>query len=102
MPDSIVKGLGTYRDVGQLVRGLPRALHCRLEFDYLGLFLDGETAGAGGWYVPASEDRPILALTPTREIPIDAAQASWVIEHQQPAVSPRLDEDARFPGAALQ
>src|SRR5262249_29934972 len=46
--------------------------------------------------------RPILALTPTREIPIDAAQASWVIEHQQPAVSPRLDEDARFPGAALQ
>jgi formate hydrogenlyase transcriptional activator len=103
MPDSIFKALGAHRDVGQLVRVLPRALHCRFEFDYLSLFLDGEAAGAGGWYVPASEDRPILALTPTREIPIEAAQASsWVIEHQQPAVNTRSDEDPRFLGAALQ
>jgi formate hydrogenlyase transcriptional activator len=38
-------------------------------------------------------------LTPPREIPIETVQASWVVEHQQPAVSPRLDEDTRFLGA---
>jgi formate hydrogenlyase transcriptional activator len=70
-----------------------------VEFDYMSLSLDREVPRGAGWYVPASEDQPIVALTPTRKIPIEAAQASWVVEHQQPAVSPRLDEDTRFLGA---
>jgi len=70
-----------------------------VEFDYMSLFLDREVPRGAGWYFPASEDQPIVALTPTRKIPIEAAQASWVVEHQQPAVSPRLDEDTRFLGA---
>jgi formate hydrogenlyase transcriptional activator len=65
----------------------------------MSLSLDREVPRGAGWYVPASEDQPIVALTPTRKIPIEAAQASWVVEHQQPAVSPRLDEDTRFLGA---
>src|SRR6266852_8621523 len=99
MPDSIVEALRAHRDVNQLVGVLPRVLHPLVEFDYMSLFVDREVPRGAGWYVPASEDQPIVALTPTREIPIETAQASWVAEHQQPAVSPRLDEDTRFLGA---
>ncbi len=99
MPDSIFEALRAHRDVKQLVGVLPRVLHPLMEFDYMSLFLDREVPSGAGWYVPASEDQPIVALTPTREIPIETAQASWVAEHQQPAVSPRLDEDTRFLGA---
>ncbi len=99
MPDSIFEALRTHRDVNQLVGVLPRVLHSLVEFDYMSLFLDREVARGKGWYVPASEDQPIVALTPTRESPIEAAQASWVVEHQQPTVSPCVDEDGRFLGA---
>ena len=99
MPDSIFDALRAHRDVNQLVGVLPRVLHPLVEFDYMSLFLDREVPRGAGWYFPASEDQPIVALTPTRKIPIEAAQASWVVEHQQPAVSPRLDEDTRFLGA---
>jgi formate hydrogenlyase transcriptional activator len=68
-----------------------------MEFDYMSLFLDGESAGTAGWYVTTGEDRPTLALTPTREVPVEVAQSSWVIEHQQPAVSPGVGADLRFP-----
>ncbi len=99
MLDSIFEALRGHRDVSQLVRVLPRALHPLVEFDYMSLFLYREIASGAGWYVPPGEDQPTPALIPTREIPIEAAQASWVVEHQQPAVSPRLDEDTRFLGA---
>ncbi len=99
MLDSIFEALRVHRDVGQLAQVLPRTLDPLLEFDYMSIFLDREIASGAGWYVPASEDQPILALTPTREIPIETVQASWVVEHQKPAVSPRLDEDTRFLGA---
>src|SRR5712692_2729543 len=99
MPDSIVEALRAHRDVNQLVGVLPRALSPLVEFDYMSLFLDREANSAAGWYVPASEEQPIVALTPTREIPIEAVQASWVVEHQQPTVSPCVDEDGRFRGA---
>src|SRR6266849_6769629 len=100
MPDSIFEALRAHRDVNQLVGVLPRVLHPLVEFDYMSLFLDREVARGKGWYVPASEDQPIVALTPTRESPIEAAQASWVVEHQQPTVSPCVDEDGRFLGAS--
>jgi formate hydrogenlyase transcriptional activator len=67
-----------------------------LDFDYMSLFLDREVARGAMWYVPHGEDQPSLTLTPTREIPIEAVQASWVFEHQQPAVIPRLEEDTQF------
>jgi formate hydrogenlyase transcriptional activator len=99
MPESIFGTLRAHRDVNHLVGVLPRALYPLVEFDYMSLFLDREANSAAGWYVPASEDQPIVALTPTREIPIEAVQASWVVEHQQPTVSPCVDEDGLFRGA---
>jgi hypothetical protein len=59
-----------------------------VEFDYMSLFLDKEIASGPMWYVPDGEDPPPLTLTPAHEIPIEAVQASWVFEHQRPAVSP--------------
>jgi len=88
MPNAIFDALRVYRDPDQLVRVLPRALQPVLDFDYMSLFLDREVARGATWYVPHGEDRPSLTLTPTREIPIEAVQASWVFEHQQPAVIP--------------
>jgi formate hydrogenlyase transcriptional activator len=99
MPNSIFHALRGHRDLSQLVRVLPLALQPLLEFDYISLFLDEEITGGATWYVPHGEDQPTLSLTPTREIPIEAVQASWVFEHQAPAVCPRLDEDTRFPTA---
>jgi formate hydrogenlyase transcriptional activator len=101
MRDSIFETLSEHRDVGQLAQALPRALHCFFEFDYISLCLDGVIASAAGWYVPAGEDRPISALILTRERPVEAAQALWVIEQQRPAVNPRLDETTRARGAHL-
>ena len=49
--------------------------------------------------MPTSAGPPVLALTPTRAVPVEAAQSSWVIEHQQPAVSPTAAADIRFPEA---
>ena len=99
MPESILEALTVHRDASQLVRGLPRALRPLVEFDYMSVFFDREIAGGARWYVPADGDPPTLCLTPTREVPIEAMQASWVVEHQEPVVSPRLDEDTRFLGA---
>jgi len=96
MPNAIFDALRVHRDPDQLVRVLPRALQPVLDFDYMSLFLDREVARGATWYVPHGEDRPSLTLTPTREIPIEAVQASWVFEHQQPAVIPRLEQDTQF------
>src|SRR5262245_60214770 len=96
MLDSIVNALAEYRDVVALVAALPATLRSLLEFDYMSVFLDGAMAGAAGWYVPADASRPVVALIPTKERPIEAVQASWVIEHQQPAASP---PDALLKGA---
>jgi len=101
MPDSIVKALAEHRDVAALIAALPATLRCLVEFDYMSLFLDGAIASAAGWYVPADADRPVVALISTTAPPIEAAQASWVIEHQQPAVSPQFGEATRAPGAIL-
>ena len=96
MPNAIFDALRVHRDPDQLVRVLPRALQPVLDFDYMSLFLDREVARGAMWYVPPGEDQPSLTLTPTREIPIEAVQASWVFEHQQPAVIPRLEQDTQF------
>ena len=96
MLDSIFNALAEHRDVAALIAALPATLRCLLEFDYMSLFLDGAIAGAAGWYVPADADRPVVTLIPTTDPPIEAAQASRVIEHQQPAVSPRFGEAVRF------
>jgi len=76
MPNAIFDALRVHRDPDQLVRVLPRALQPVLDFDYMSLFLDREVARGATWYVPHGEDRPSLTLTPTREIPIEAVQAS--------------------------
>ena len=96
MPNAIFDALRVHRDPDQLVRVLPRALQPVLDFDYMSLFLDRDVARGAMWYVPHGEDQPSLTLTPTREIPIEAVQASWVFEHQQPAVIPRLEQDTQF------
>jgi len=96
MPNAIFDALRVHRDPDQLVRVLPRALQPVLDFDYMSLFLDRGVARGAVWYVPHGEDQPSLTLTPTREIPIEAVQASWVFEHQQPAVIPRLEQDTQF------
>ena len=96
MPNAIFDALRVHRDLEQLVRVLPRALQPVLDFDYMSLFLDREVARGAMWYVPHGEDQPSLTLTPTREIPIEAVQASWVFEHQRPAVIPRLEQDTQF------
>jgi formate hydrogenlyase transcriptional activator len=96
MPNAIFDALRVHRDLDQLVRVLPRALQPVLDFDYMSLFLDRKVARGATWYVPHGEDQPSLTLTPTREIPIEAVQASWVLEHQQPAVIPRLEQDTQF------
>jgi formate hydrogenlyase transcriptional activator len=101
MHDSIFNALAEHRDVAALIAALPATLRCLVEFDYMSLFLDGAIASAAGWYVPVDADRPVVALIPTTEPPIEAAQASWVIEHQQPAVSPRFGEATRARGAIL-
>ena len=100
MLTSIFQTLKVHRDLNELVRGLPLALQPILDFDYLSLSLQGKTGSSAVWYGPSpGEVQPFLTLTPTRETPIEAEQASWVIEHQQPAVSPRLDQDTRFVSA---
>jgi len=96
MPNAIFDALRVHRDPDQLVRVLPRALQPVLDFDYMSLFLDREVARGAMWYVPPGADQPSLTLTPTRETPIEAVQASWVFEHQQPAVIPRLEQDTQF------
>src|SRR5258707_13492917 len=96
MPNAIFDALRVHRDPDQLVRVLPRALQPVLDFDYMSLFLDREVARAAVWLGPHGEVKPSWPLTPTREIPIEAVQASWVFEHQQPAVIPRLEQDTQF------
>jgi len=98
MRNSIFRALDEHRDITELVGALPSTLRCLFEFDYMSLFLGG-MAGAAGWYVPAVADRPVLTLVQTRGCPIEAGQSSWVIEHQQPAVTSRLDETTSVRGA---
>src|SRR5262245_33942092 len=101
MHDSIFYALVEHRDVVALMAALPATLRCLFEFDYMSLFLDGTVASAVGWYVPPDADRPVATLIPTTEPPIEALQASWVIEHQQPVLSPRSDETTRARDATL-
>lgn len=99
MPDSIFHALRGLRDLSRLVRALPLALRPVVEFDYMSLFLDKDIASGPMWYVSHGEDQPTLTLTPAREIPIEAVQASWVFEHQRPAVSPCFMRERGFQSA---
>src|SRR5262245_23670097 len=101
MLDSIVNALAEHPGVLALVAALPATLRCLFEFDYMSLFLDGAVGSAAGWYVPADADRPVVTLIPTTSPPIEAAQMSWVVAHQQPAVGSGLGKASRARGAIL-
>src|SRR5262245_54391638 len=101
MPEFIFKALSEHPDVGELLRALPLILQGFFEFDYLSVFLDGLRAGVAGWHLPSAKDLLVLTLAPAGERPIEAAQASWVLEHQRPVVGPRLDGTTGVPGAQL-
>jgi formate hydrogenlyase transcriptional activator len=88
--------LSVHRDITELFRVLPLQLHPVLDFDYMSVFLNSESANGACWYVP--DDEP-SALTLARDVPIEQAHVSWAFEHQQPAVIPDLDQGTRFSGA---
>jgi formate hydrogenlyase transcriptional activator len=97
--DTVFHALKGHRDLSRLVRALPSALQPVLHFDYMSLFLNREITNGPIWYVLQAGDQASLDLTPTRDTPIEAAQALWAFENQHPAVIPRLDREARCAGA---
>jgi transcriptional regulator with GAF, ATPase, and Fis domain len=88
--------LRVHRDITDLFRVLPLQLQPVLDFDYMSVFLNTESANGACWYVP---DDDASALTVARDVPIEQAHVSWAFENQQPAVIPGLDRETRFSGA---
>src|SRR6266478_7114274 len=88
--------LSVHRDITELFRVLPFQLRPVLDFDYMSVFLNPETPNEACWYVPENDSS---ALTLAQDVPIEQAHVSWAFEHQQPAVIPGLDGEARFSSA---
>ena len=86
--------LRVYRDIEELFRVLPLQLHPVLDFDYMSVFLNSDTANGAHWYVLDGDDEP--ALTPSRDVPFEQAHVSWAFEHQKPAVIQQLDQGLDF------
>jgi len=89
--------LRAHQDIEGLFRVLPLQLHPVLDFNYMSVFLDTESADGASWYVLDDDDQS--ALTVARDIPIEQAHVSWAFEHQQPAIIRKLDQEARFSGS---
>ena len=89
--------LRAHQDIAGLFRVLPLQLHPVLDFNYMSVLLNTESADGASWYVPDDDDQ--LALTVARDVPIEQAHVSWVFEHQQPAIIGKLDQEVRFSGS---
>ena len=88
--------LSAHQDLPNLFRALPGQLQPVLDFDYMSIFANAESASGACWYVPETNSS---ALTLAREVPIERVHVSWAFENQQPAVIADLDEETRFSGA---
>jgi transcriptional regulator with GAF, ATPase, and Fis domain len=88
--------LRAHQDIEGLFRVFPAQLHPVLDFNYISVFLNAESANRASWFVP-DDDHSILTLA--RNVPIEQAHVSWVFEHQQPAIIGKLDQEVRFSGS---
>jgi len=88
--------LSAHKDLPNLFRALRGQLQPVLDFDYMSIFVNAESASGACWYVPETDSS---ALTLAREVPIEQVHVSWAFENQQPAVIADLDEETRFSGA---
>jgi transcriptional regulator with GAF, ATPase, and Fis domain len=89
--------LRAHQDIEGLLRVLPLQLHPVLDFNYMSVFLNTESADGASWFVPEEDDHS--ALTAARDVPIEQAHISWAFEHQQPAIICKLDQKFRFSGS---
>ena len=89
--------LRAHQDIEALFRVLPFQLHPVLDFNYMSVFLNTESADRASWFVPDDDDHS--ALTVARDVPIEQAHASWAFEHQQPATIGKLDQEFRVLGS---
>jgi len=89
--------LRAHQDIEGLFRVLPLQLHPVLDFNYMSVFLNIESADEASWYVLDDDDQS--ALTVARAVPIEQAHVSWAFEHQQPAIIGKLDQEVRFSGS---
>jgi formate hydrogenlyase transcriptional activator len=86
--------LRAHQDIEGLFRLLPLQLHPLLDFNYMSVFLNTESADGASWYVSDDDDQ--LALTVAREVPIEQTHVSWAFENQQPAIIGKLDQEVGF------
>jgi transcriptional regulator with GAF, ATPase, and Fis domain len=89
--------LRAHQDIEGLFRVLPLQLHPVLDFNYMSVYLNSESAKGASWFVPDDNDH--LALTVAREVPIEHAPVSWAFEHQQAVTIDKLDLEVRFSGS---
>jgi formate hydrogenlyase transcriptional activator len=89
--------LRAHQDIEGLFRVLPLQLHPVLDFNYMSVFLNAESADGASWFVPDDDDHS--ALTVARDVPIEHAHVSWAFEHQQPAIIGKLDQEVQFSGS---
>jgi formate hydrogenlyase transcriptional activator len=89
--------LRAHQDIEGLFRVLPLQLHPVLDFNYMSVLLNTESADGASWFVPDDDDHS--ALTVARDVPIEHAHVSWAFEHQLPAIIGKLDQEIRFSGS---
>jgi transcriptional regulator with GAF, ATPase, and Fis domain len=89
--------LRAHQDIEGLFRVLPLQLHPVLDFNYMSVFLNTESADEASWFVPDKNDH--LALTTAPDVPIEQAHVSWAFEHQQPAIIGKVEQEVRFSGS---
>jgi transcriptional regulator with GAF, ATPase, and Fis domain len=89
--------LRAHRDMQGLFRDLPLQLRPVVDFNYMSVFLNAESANGASWFVPDDDDHS--ALTLARDVPVEQAQVSWVFEHQQLAIIGNSDQEGRLSGS---
>src|ERR1700683_4280621 len=89
--------LRAHRDMQGLLRVLPLQLRPVVDFNYMSVFLNAESANGASWFVPDDDDHS--ALTLARDVPIEQPHVSWVFEHQQLAIIGNSDQEVRVSGS---
>jgi transcriptional regulator with GAF, ATPase, and Fis domain len=89
--------LRAHRDMQGLFRDLPVQLRPVVDFNYMSVFLNAESANGAFWFVPDDDDHSSLTLA--RDVPIEQAHVSWVFEHQQLAIIGNSDQEVRVSGS---
>ena len=89
-----LRQLGRPRKLDHILRTLPAQLRPHLSFDYISLVLMRGEGEARTWYEPDRQNPS--RLTSTELAPREGPLLSWIVEHQEVAVIPNVEEETRF------